>query len=278
MSQHTLSFQNNIWFDDPFGLIRFEYDVEQIFNRTVSDALFELARSTPFIKSAEVVLFFRINTAGCSFSTEVREGFSFLCTLGIESPYFNDMSATTDDLVSKGVARELAWQLSVKNCYNEQANLPLPNYYEQLPQGYWVHILLGSKNALMNSLLQPQSELSDTCTPAHVKQINALIAKLAKITLHTPPHAIVYRCTLFTAADESGRSYNTDDWTQAAELELLAEEPYTTFLHRDTAADLRNILAAAGLNPAQAKPYADGNGKAVVVALKMSIRLQIGCP
>lgn len=117
----------------------------------------------------------------------------------------------------------------------------------------------------MNSLLQPQSELSDTCTPAHVKQIDALIAKLSKITLHTPTHAIVYRCTLFTAADADERSYNTDAWSQAAELELLAEEPYATFLHRDTAADLRNILAAAGLNPARARQYEDSNGKAMMI-------------
>lgn len=79
MPQHTLSFQDNIWFDDPFGLIRFEYDVEQIFNRTVSDALFEQARSTPFIKSAAVVLFFRIDSTGCAFSTNAQAGFSFLC-------------------------------------------------------------------------------------------------------------------------------------------------------------------------------------------------------
>lgn len=267
MPQHSLSFKNNIWFDDSFGLIRFEYDVEQVLNRTVSDALFEQAKRAPFSRSAVVRLYFRIDTAGCSFSTEVREGFSFLCTLDIESPYFNDMSATADDLVNKGVAREQAWQLSVKNCHNEQAKLPLPNYYEQLPQGYWEHILLAAKNALMNYLLQPQSELSDTCTPAHVKQIDALIAKLTKITLHTPPHAIVYRSTLFTAADADGRSYNTDDWAQAAELELLAEEPYASFLHRDTAADLRNILATAGLNPARAKTYEDSNGKAVLVTL-----------
>ena len=260
MPQHTLSFQNNIWFDDPFGFIRFEYDVEQFFNRTVSDALFAMAKSTPFLSSAEVRLFFRIDLAGCAFSTEAREGFSFLCTLDIGSPYFNGMSASTDDLVSKGIARELAWQLSVKNCYNEQAKLPLPNYYEQLPQGYWEHILLAAKNALMDHLLQPQVELSDTCTPAHAEKIDALITNLTKITLHTPPHAIVYRSTFFTAADADGRSYNTDDWTQAAELELLAEEPYAT-------ADLRNILAAAGLNPAQAKPYEDSNGKAVVVTI-----------
>ena len=267
MPKHTLSFQNNIWFDDPFGLIRFEYDVEQVLNRTVSDALFALAERTPYLASAEVRLFFRIDSAGCVFSTEAQAGFSFLCTLDIASPYFATMSATADDLVNKGVARELAWQLSVKNCHNEQAKLPLPNYYEQLPKGYWEHILLAAKNALMDHLLQPQSELSDTCTPAHVKQIDALIAKLAKITLHTSTHSIVYRSTLFTAADADGRSYNTDDWTQAAELELLAEEPYATFLHRDTAADLRNILAAAGLNPAQARPYEDCNGKAVIVVL-----------
>ena len=265
MPQHTLSFQNNIWFDDSFGLIRFEYDVEQVFNRTVSDALFAMAKSTPFLSSAEMRLYFRIDSAGCAFSTEAREGFSFLCTLDIASPHFATMSATADDLVNKGVARELAWQLSVKNCHNEQAKLPLPNYYEQLPQGYWEHILLAAKNALMNYLLQPQSELSDTCTPAHVKQIDALIAKLAKITLHTPPHAIVYRSTLFTAADADGRSYNTDDWSQATELELLAEEPYATFLHRDTAADLHNILAAAGLNPARARQYEGCNEKSVVV-------------
>ena len=267
MPQHTLSFQNNIWFDDSFGLIRFEYDVEQVFNRTVSDALFAMAKSTPFLSSAEMRLYFRIDSAGCAFSTEAREGFSFLCTLDIASPHFATMSATADDLVNKGVARELAWQISVKNCHNEQAKPPLPNFYEELPQGYWEHILLAAKNALMNSLLLPQSELSDTCTPAHVKQIDALIAKLAKITLHTPPHAIVYRCTLFTAADADGRSYNTDDWSQATELELLAEEPYATFLHRDTAADLRNILAAAGLNPACAKPYEDCNGKSLLVTI-----------
>ena len=117
----------------------------------------------------------------------------------------------------------------------------------------------------MDYLLQPQSELSDTCTRAHVEQIDALIAKLAKITLHTLPHAVVYRSTLFTAADEHGRSDNTDDWSQAAELELLAEEPYATFLRRNTAADLRNILAAAGLNPARAKQHEDSNGKAVMI-------------
>ena len=267
MPQHTLSFQDNIWFDDPFGLIRFEYDVEQIFNRTVSDALFAMAKSTPFLSSAEVRLCFRIDSAGCAFSTEAQAGFSFLCALDIASPYFATMSATADDLVNKGVKIELAWQLSVKNCYNEQANLPLPNYYEQLPQGYWEHILLAAKNALMDHLLQPKVELSDTCTPAHVKQIDTLIAKLAKITLHTPTHAIVYRSTLFTAADADGRSYNTDDWSQATELELLAEEPYASFLRRDTAADLRNILATAGLNPARAKTYEDSNGKAVLVTL-----------
>ena len=122
-------------------------------------------------------------------------------------------------------------------------------------------------NALMDYLLQPQSELSDTCTPAHAEQIDALITKLTKITLHTPLHAVVYRSTLFTAADADGQSHNTDDWTQATELELLAEEPYATFLHRDTAADLRNILAAAGLNPAQAKPYADSNGQALLITI-----------
>ena len=265
MPQHTLSFQNNIWFDDPFGFIRFEYDVEQVFNRTVSDALFSLAERTPYLAAAEVRLFFRIDSAGCAFSTAVQAGFSFLCTLDIASPHFEDMAATADDLVNKGVERELAWRLSVKNCYNEQAKLPLPNYYEQLPQGYWGHILLAAKNALMDHLLQPQAELSDTCTRAHAEQIDALITKLAKITLHTPPHAVVYRCTLFTAADADGRSYNTDDWTQAAELELLAEEPYATFLHRDTAADLRNILAAAGLNPAITVQYEDCNGKAVMI-------------
>lgn len=265
MPQHSLSFQNNIWFDDLFGLIRFEYDVEQIFNRTVSDALFALAERTPYLVSAEVRLFFRINSAGCAFSTNAQAGFSFLCDLDIESPHFETMSATADDWVNKGVERELAWRLSVKHYHNEQAQLPLPNYYEQLPQGYWEHILDAAKNALMDYLLQPQSELSDTCTPAHAERIDALIAKLAKITLHTPPYAIVYRSTLFTAADADGQSHNTDDWEQAAELELLAEEPYATFLHRDTAADLRHILAAAGLNPALAKTYEDSNEKAVMI-------------
>ncbi len=267
MPQHTLSFQDNIWFDDPFGIIRFEYNLEQVFNRVVSDALFEQAKRMPFIKSTEMSLFFRIDATGCSVSTEAREEFAFLCTLDIESPYFNGMSASTDDLVSKGVARGLAWQLSVKDSYNEQAKLPLPSFYEKLPQGYWEHILHSAKNALIDHLLQPQDELSDTCTPAHAEELDKLLTKLAKITRHTPANAVVYRCTLFTAADADGQSDNTDDWTQAAELELLAEEPYATFLHRDTAADLRNILAAAGLNPACAKPYEDGNGKAVIVTL-----------
>lgn len=267
MPQHALSFQNNIWFDDPFGLIRFEYEVEQLLNRTVSDALFALAERTPYLASAEVRLFFRIDSARCAFSTEAQAGFSFLCALDIASPYFEAMAATAVDWVNKGVERELAWQLSVKNCYNEQAKLPLPNYYEQLPQGYWEHILDAVMNSLMDYLLLPQTELSDTCTRAHAEQIDALITKLAKITLHTPPHAVVYRSTLFTAADTDGRSDNTDDWEQAAELELLAEEPYATFLHRDTAVDLRNILAAAGLNPARARQYEDSNGKAVIVTL-----------
>ena len=267
MPQHTLAFQDNIWFDDPFGIIRFEYDLEQVFNRTLSDTLFEQARRTPFISSAEMELYFRIDAAGCSFSTEAREGFSFLCTLNIESPYFDGMAVTADDLVSKGVPRELAWQLSVKNSYNEQANLPLPNYYEQLPQRYWEHILLAAKNALTDYLLQPQTELSDTCTPGHAEQIDALITKLAKITLHYAPNAVVYRCTLFTSTDEAGRSYNTDDWARATELELLAEEPYATFLHRDTAADLRNILAATGLSPA-ATPHHEPAGHTLSLRLR----------
>ena len=226
--------------------------MEQVFNRVVSDALFEQAKQVPFTSSVEVGLYFRIDTAGCSFSTEAREGFSFLCTLGIESPYFNDMSATTDDLVSKGVERGLAWQLSVKDSYNGQAKLPLPNFYEELPQGYWEHILLAAKNALIDHLLQPQAELSDTCTPAHAEELDKLLTKLAKITRHSPANAVVYRSTLFTAADEDGKSSNTDDWPQAAELELLAEEPYATFLHRNPAADLRRILAATGLSPTAA--------------------------
>ena len=241
--------------------------MEQVFNRTVSDALFAMAKSTPFLSSAEVRLFFRIDSAGCALSTEAREGFSFLYALDIAAPHFATMSATADDLVNKGVERELAWQISVKNCYNEQAKLPLPNYYEQLPQGYWGHILLAAKNALMDHLLQPQAELSDTCTPAHAEELDKLLTKLAKISRHTPANAVVYRCTLFTAADGHGRSYNTDDWAQAAVLELLAEEPYATFLHRDTAADLSNILAAAGLNPACAKPYEDCNGQALLITI-----------
>lgn len=213
-------------------------------------------------------LYFRINALGCSFSTEAREGFSFLCTLGIESPYFNDMSATTDDLVSKRVERGLAWQLSVKNSYNEQAKLPLPNFYEKLPHGYWEHILLAAKNALIDHLLQPQTELSDTCTPAHAEKLDKLLTKLAKITRHTPANAVVYRCTLFTADDEDGRSYNTDDWPQAAELELLAEEPYATFLHRNPAADLRGILAATGLSPATAAQSHEAIGHTITLRLR----------
>lgn len=268
MPQHTLSFQDNIWFDDPFGIIRFEYDLEQVFNRTVSDALFEQARRTPFVSSAEMELYFRINALGCSFCTEARKGFSFLCTLGIESPYFNDMSATTDDLVSKGVERGLVWQLSVKDSYNGQSKLPLPNFYEKLPQGYWEHILLAAKNALIDHLLQTQIELSDTCTPAHAEELDKLLTKLAKITRHTPANAVVYRLTLFTAADEHGRSYNTDDWTQAAELELLAEEPYATFLHRNPAADLRRILAATGLSPAAAAQSHEAIGHTLSLRLR----------
>ena len=268
MPQHTLSFQDNIWFDDPFGIIRFEYDLEQVFNRVVSDALFEQARRRPLVRTAEMELYFRIDAAGCSFSTEAREGFSFLCTLDIESPYFNGMSATTDDLVSKGVERGLAWQLSVKDSYNGQAKLPLPNFYEKLPQGYWEHILLAAKNALIDHLLQPQSELSDTCTPAHAEEIDKLLTKLAKITRHTPANAIVYRRTLFTAADEHGKSYNTDDWPQAAELELLAEEPYATFLHRDPASDLRRILAATGLSPTTAAQSHTSVGHTITLRLR----------
>ena len=102
MPQHTLYFQDNIWFDVPFGLIRFEYDVEQVFNRTVNNALFAMAKSTPFLSSAEVRLFFRIDSAGCAFSTNAQAGFSFLCALDIASPYFATMAATADDLVNKG--------------------------------------------------------------------------------------------------------------------------------------------------------------------------------
>ena len=176
--------------------------------------------------------------------------------------------ATADDLVNKGVERELAWQLSVKDSYNGQAKLPLPNFYEKLPQGYWEHILLAAENALIDHLLQPQTELSDTCTPAHAEELDKLLTKLAKITRHTPANAVVYRSTLFTAADEHGKSYNTDDWDHAAELELLAEEPYATFLHRNPAADLRRILAATGLSPATAAQSHEAIGHTITLRLR----------
>ena len=163
--------------------------------------------------------------------------------------------------------KALAWKLSVKDTFNKQARQTLPPYHEQVSRELWSHVHLAARNALMDYLLTPAGDLSSTCTREHWERLGEITAKLAKITLHTSPHAIVYRCNLFTPEDEDGRSYNTDDWNQAATLEFIAEEPYATFLRRDTAADLRNILAAAGLNPAQAKPYEDSNGKAVIVAL-----------
>lgn len=267
MPQHTLYFAAIPLSDDSYEMFQLEQALERTLDTVVNDAFFEEAKQQPYIREIEVRVFFRFNACGCAFSSQPEAGFSYLTTLTAGQARLNSIHLTARDWIQNGMDKNLAWKLSVKTTFNEQAKLPLPNYYEQLPQGYWEHILLAAKNALMDHLLQPQSELSDTCTPAHVKQIDALIAKQAKITLHTPPHAVVYRCTLFSTADADGRSYNTDDWEQATELELLAEEPYATFLHRDTAADLRNILAAAGLNPAQAKPYADSNGKAVVVTL-----------
>lgn len=267
MPQHTLYFDAVPLSDDSYEMFQFEQALERTLDTVVNDAFFEEAKQQPFIREIEVRVFFRFNACGCAFSSQPEPGFSYLSTLTAGQARLNSIHLTARDWIQNGMDKNLAWKLSVKDSYNGQAKLPLPNFYEKLPQGYWEHILLATKNALIDHLLQPQAELSDTCTPAHAEELDKLLTKLSKITRHTPANAVVYRLTLFTAADADGRSSNTDDWAQAAELELLAEEPYATFLHHDTAADLRNILAAAGLNPARARQYEDSNGNAVVVAL-----------
>ena len=265
MPQHTLYFDAIPLSDDSYEMFQFEQALERTLDTVVNDAFFEEAKQQPNIREIEVRVFFRFNACGCAFSSQPEAGFSYLSTLTAGQARLNSIHLTARDWIQNGMDKNLAWKLSVKNTFNEQAKQPLPNYHEQVSKELWTHILLAAKNALINHLLQPQTELSDTCTRAHAEQIDALITKLAKITLHYAPNAVVYRSTLFTAANEHGRSHNTDDWEQAAELELLAEEPYATFLHRDTAADLRNILAAAGLNPALTKHYEDSNGKAVMI-------------
>ena len=169
--------------------------------------------------------------------------------------------------MQNGMEQELAWNLSVKDAFNEQAKQPPPNYHEQVSKELWSPILIAARNALMDYLLTPADDLSSTCTRKHWVRLGDLTAKLTKVTLHTSPHAIVYRCNLFTPEDEAGRSYNTDDWNQAETLELFAEEPHATFLQRDTWADLSNILSASGLDSTDGLHHHEPAGHTLCIQL-----------
>ena len=267
MPQHTLYFGAVPLSDDSYEMFQFEHALERALDAVVNDAFFEEARKQPYIREIEVRIFFRFNACGCAFSSQPEAGFSYLTTLTAGQARLNSIHLTARDWMQNGMEQELAWNLSVKDAFNEQAKQPPPNYHEQVSKELWSPILIAARNALMDYLLTPADDLSSTCTRKHWVRLGDLTAKLTKVTLHTSPHAIVYRCNLFTPEDEAGRSYNTDDWNQAETLELFAEEPHATFLQRDTWADLSNILAAAGLNPAQTEQYEDCNGKSLLVTI-----------
>lgn len=265
MPQHTLYFDAVPLSDDSYEMFQFEHALERAFDAVVNDAFFEEARKQPYIREIEVRIFFRFNACGCEFCSQAEAGFSYLTTLTAGQARLNSIHLTARDWVQNGMDKDLAWKLSVKDTFNEQAKRPLPNYHEQVSKELWTHILIAARNALMDHLLMPADTLSDTCTQEHWNQLRILTDNLAKVTLHFSPHVIVYRCNLFTLEDAAGRTYNTDEWNQAATLELFAEEPHATFLQRDTWADLSNILSAAGLNPAITVQYEDCNGKAVMI-------------
>lgn len=267
MPQHTLYFDAIPLSDDSYEMFQLEHALERTLDTVVNDAFFEEAKQQPYIREIEVRVFFRFNACGCAFSSQPEAGFSYLSTLTAGQARLNSIHLTARDWIQNGMDKNLAWKLSVKNTFNEQAKQPLPNYHEQVSKELWTHILIAARNALIDYLLMPADTLSDTCTQEHWNQLSTLTNYLAKITLHFSPHAMVYRCNLFTPEDANGRSYNADEWNQAATLELFAEEPHATFLQRDTWADLRKLLAAAGLTPAQAKPYADSNGQALLITI-----------
>ena len=265
MPQHTLYFDAVPLSDDSYEMFQFERELERAFDAVVNAAFFEEAKRQPYISEIEVRVFFRFDARGCTFRSQAEAGFSYLTTLTAGQARLNAIHLTARDWCAGGMDKDLAWNLSVKDAFNAQAKHPLPPYHKQIACELWSHLLIAARNALLNYLLTPADAISDTCTPEHWERLCDLTAKLAKITLHTSPKAIVYRCNLFTPEIEAGRSYNTDDWNQAATLELFAEEPHATFLQRNTWADLGNILAATGLNPAKAERYEDSNGKAMAV-------------
>ena len=267
MPQHTLYFDAVPLSDDSYEMFQFEHALERTLDAVVNDAFFEEARKQPYIREIEMRIFFRFNACGCTFSSQPAAGFSYLTTLTAGQARLNSIHLTARDWVQNGMDKDLAWKLSVKNAFNEQIKQQLPPYHEQVPRELWAHVLIASRNALMDYILMPADTLSTGCTQKHWKQLRILTDKLAKVTLHFSPHSIVYRCNLFTPEDANGRSYNTDDWNHAATLEIFAEEPHATFLQRDTWADLRKLLAAAGLTPAQAEQYEDCNGNALLVRI-----------
>ena len=268
MPQHTLYFDAVPLSDDSYEMSQFEQALERTLDAVVNDAFFKEAKQQPYIREIEVRVFFRFNACGCAFSSQPEAGFSYLTTLTAGQARLNSIHLTARDWIQNGMDKALAWKLSVKDTFNKQARQTLPPYHEQVSRELWSHVHLAARNALMDHLLTPAGDLSSTCTREHWERLGEITAKLAKVTLHTSPHAIVYRCNLFTPEDEDGRSYNTDDWNQAATLEFIAEEPYATFLHRDTAADLRNILAAAGLSPAATTPHHEPAGHTLSLRLR----------
>ena len=267
MPQHTLYFDAVLLSDDSYEMFQFEHALERALDAVVNDAFFEEARKQPYIREIEVRIFFRFNACGCAFSSQPEAGFSYLSTLTDGQARLNSIHLTARDWIQNGMDKDLAWKLSVKDAFSEQAKRPLPNYHEQVSKELWTHILIAARNALMDHLLMPADTLSDTCTQEHWNQLRILTDNLAKITLHFPPHAIVYRCNLFTLEDAAGRTYNTDEWNQAATLELFAEEPHVTFLQRNTWTDLSNILSASGLDSTDGLHHHEPAGHTLCIQL-----------
>ena len=144
-------------------MFQFEQALKQAFDAVVNGAFFDEARQQPYIAEIEVGIFFRFDACGCSFCSQAAAGFSYLTTLTAGQARLNSIHLTARDWCGGGMDKDLAWKLSVKDTFNKQARQTLPPYHEQVFRELWSHVHLAARNALMDYLLTPAGDLSDTC-------------------------------------------------------------------------------------------------------------------
>lgn len=264
MNQYNLSFSK---LNDSRDINDFEVHIQHLFNQCVHAGCFKKLAQQPYAKELTIYTFFQITDTGYTFSTIHQNGFAFFKGIDIPTFIIETICKTAHDLSANNIHPDLAWKLSVKDLHNTKINRPITSFHKLVPDFYWEHFFIGARNALMDFFLRPAAECSNICTKQAWNNINTNLLKFNQVAAQNLSGLIPYRCLLYTPPDAKGIHNTTDDWREAAEIELFAEEPYATFLHRDTWKDLEGLLAASGISPEIAIRFRDGNGKSLLISV-----------